>query len=192
MADPVAGLREMGRVTRAAGVVAACVWDNAGGSGPLSPLWRAAQDLDPAISDEAGAAGAREGQLAQLARDAGLERVESSRLTVDVPFETFEEWWEPLTLGVGSGGAYVQGLPEPRRQALRERLQRVLGAGPFSMSASAWCVRARCSIRLRNAAVERTDRGMRDRPHPRVSRVDCREFLLSSEPPPLQSLPGLK
>jgi hypothetical protein len=47
-----------------------------------------------------------------------------------------------LTLGVGSGGAYVQGLPEPRRQALRERLQRVLGAGPFSVSASAWCVRA--------------------------------------------------
>jgi SAM-dependent methyltransferase len=142
MVDPVAGLREMGRVTKAAGVVAACVWDNAGGVGPLSPLWRAAQDLDPAISDEAGAAGAREGHLAQLARDAGLERVESSRLTVDVPFEAFDEWWEPLTLGVGSGGAYVQGLEEPRRQALRERLQRVLGAAPFTVSASAWCFRA--------------------------------------------------
>src|SRR5688500_11192947 len=28
MADPVAGLREMGRVTRHEGVVAACVWDH--------------------------------------------------------------------------------------------------------------------------------------------------------------------
>lgn len=142
MADPVAGLREMARVTKAAGVVAACVWDNAGGSGPLSPLWRAAQELDPAVSDESGAAGAREGHLAELARRAGLERVQSSRITVDVLFGSFHDWWEPLTLGVGSGGAYVRGLEEPHRQALRERLERVLGPEPFTVSASAWCVRA--------------------------------------------------
>ena len=30
MADPVLGLREMGRVTRPGGAVAACVWDHAG------------------------------------------------------------------------------------------------------------------------------------------------------------------
>src|SRR5687768_3455077 len=36
MADPVGGLREMVRVTRKHGVVAACVWDHAGGHGPLS------------------------------------------------------------------------------------------------------------------------------------------------------------
>lgn len=142
MADPVAGLREMARVTKAAGLVAACVWDNAGGSGPLSPLWRAAHDLDPATGDESGAAGAREGDLVELARDAGLTRVQPSRLTVEVPFERFDEWWEPLTLGVGSGGAYVRGLEEPARQELREQLERVLGPGPFTVSASAWCVRA--------------------------------------------------
>jgi hypothetical protein len=135
----------MSRVTKAVGAIAACVWDNAGGFGPLSPLWRAAQDLDPTVRDESGAAGAREGHLAELAREAGLEQVQSSRVTVDVPFETFDEWWEPLTLGVGSGGAYVQGLDEPRRQALREQLQRVLGAAPFTVSASAWCVLAEVS-----------------------------------------------
>jgi ubiquinone/menaquinone biosynthesis C-methylase UbiE len=31
MTDPVAGLREMGRVTRPGGVISACVWDHAGG-----------------------------------------------------------------------------------------------------------------------------------------------------------------
>jgi hypothetical protein len=138
----VAGLREMARVTSPGGVVAACVWDNAGGSGPLSPLWRAAQDLDPTVRDESGGAGAREGHLAELAREAGLERVESSMLTVEVPFETFHEWWEPFTLGVGSGGAYVLGLGDPEREALRTRLADELGPGPFGATASAWCVRA--------------------------------------------------
>jgi SAM-dependent methyltransferase len=142
MADPVAGLREMARVTKRRGVVAACVWNNAGGAGPLSPLWRAAQELDPDVRDESGAAGAREGHLAELAREAGLARVESSHLTVEVPFQTFHEWWEPFTLGVGSGGAYVQSLEEPHREALRARLQRVLGPGPFRAFASAWCVSA--------------------------------------------------
>src|SRR4051812_15240830 len=38
MADPVAGLREMMRVTRAGGAVAACVWDHAGERTPLAPF----------------------------------------------------------------------------------------------------------------------------------------------------------
>src|ERR1700754_497400 len=44
MADPVAGLREMGRVTRPGGSVSASVWDHHGGTGPLSPFWQAACD----------------------------------------------------------------------------------------------------------------------------------------------------
>src|SRR5438128_2448170 len=52
MADPVAGLREMVRVTRTQGVVAACVWDHAGGGGPLSLFWEAARGLDSDVEDE--------------------------------------------------------------------------------------------------------------------------------------------
>src|SRR5687768_9158867 len=45
MTDPVAGLTEMARVTRRDGVVVACVWDHAGGLGPLGLFWRAAHAL---------------------------------------------------------------------------------------------------------------------------------------------------
>ncbi len=51
LADPVVGLREMARVTRRGGVVAASVWDHEG-QGPLTLFWRVARDLDPGLEDE--------------------------------------------------------------------------------------------------------------------------------------------
>src|SRR5271154_6254680 len=66
MADPIVGLGEMARVTRPGGVVAACVWDHAGGQGPLSLFWEAARELDPDVEDESMLAGAREGELPRL------------------------------------------------------------------------------------------------------------------------------
>ena len=73
MADPVQGLREMARVTRAGGAVAACVWDHAGSGGPLSVFWDAARSLDPDVPDESTLAGAREGHLTELFAAAGLD-----------------------------------------------------------------------------------------------------------------------
>jgi SAM-dependent methyltransferase len=142
MDDPVAGLREMRRVTRPGGVVAACVWDHAGDGGPLSLFWRVVHESDPAAPGEAGLAGAREGHLVELADAAGLRAVESARLTVAVPYETFDEWWEPFTLGVGPAGAYVTRLDEPARAALRSRCADRLPPAPFEVNASAWCMRA--------------------------------------------------
>ena len=143
MTDPVSGLQEMARVTRPGGLVAACVWDHAGDTGPLATFWQAVRDIDPGAHDESDLAGAREGHLAELCAAAGLEQIEPSRLTVRVRFATFDDWWEPYTLGVGPAGAYVTQLDEPRRDALRTRCVQQLPEAPFEVSASAWCVRAR-------------------------------------------------
>jgi SAM-dependent methyltransferase len=143
MKDPVQGLREMARVTRPGGLVAACVWDHAGGGAPLATFWLAAHDIDPQAHDEADLAGAREGHLAELCEAAGLKDVESGKLTITVRSETFDDWWEPYTLGVGPAGAHVAQLDDVRREALRARCVELLPAAPFEIGASAWTVRAR-------------------------------------------------
>jgi SAM-dependent methyltransferase len=137
-ADPVVGLVEMARVTRRDGLIAASVWDHAGGKGPLSVFWQAAHDVDPQVRDESGLAGAREGQLAELFDRAGLRDVESGVLTVHVECATFDDWWQPYTFGVGPAGAHVLGLSDEQRQALRARCAEILPRAPFEIAASAW------------------------------------------------------
>jgi SAM-dependent methyltransferase len=102
MSDPVAGLREMRRVTRVGGVVAACVWDNVAGMGMLRPFWQAATDLDPSVRDESHTAGSRPGDLERLMREAGLEEVRPAILEASVTYPSFEDWWQPFLLGVGA------------------------------------------------------------------------------------------
>jgi SAM-dependent methyltransferase len=141
MSDPVAGLREMARVTRRGGVVAASVWDHAADRSPLGTFWRSARELDPGIHDESALAGVREGHLAELFEAAGLDTVEDTVLEATTDFSSFEEWWEPLTFGVGPAGAYANSLDEAARTRLRDACALALGPPPFTMRTMAWAAR---------------------------------------------------
>jgi SAM-dependent methyltransferase len=143
MPDPIAGLREMRRVTQPGGVVAACVWDHAGSHGPLAVFWDAVHELDREARDGSDLAGTREGHLGELFGQADLLDIEESSLTVVVECTSFEEWWEPFTLGVGPAGSYTAGLDPEQQIELRELCRRRLSTVPVVISARAWAAKGR-------------------------------------------------
>jgi len=141
MTDPRAGLREMARVTKPGGVVAACVWDLAGGRAPISPFWEAVHQLDGEVEDESRFSGARQGHLVELFGEAGLSDVEETEIAASSGYDSFDEWWRPYTLGVGPAGKYAASLGEDELAALRDRCRELLPEAPFAQTAYAWAVR---------------------------------------------------
>ena len=141
MPHPVAGLVEMGRVTRRDGVVAACVWDFAGDRGPLAVFWDAARAIRPDVEDESGLPGTCEGHLANLFRSAGLRDVIDVALHASITHASFDDWWEPFTKGAGPAGAFVASLSAEERLALRRECAGRLPATPIRVDAAAWATR---------------------------------------------------
>ena len=145
--DPRKALDEMRRVTRPGGTVAAAVWDYGEGMEMLRAFWDEAIALSPANDrkDERHMPLCRPGELAALWRTAGLQDVVEEGLTIDTPFDSFDDFWQPFLGKQGPAGAYAASLPDETRDALRQRLRRrLLGDGPdrpFVLRARAWAVR---------------------------------------------------
>lgn len=147
--DAALAIREMRRVVRSGGVVAAAVWDFRGGLVFQRLFWDTAAGLDP----EAGAARDRlfssplalPDGLPGLWREAGLAAVERGSLTIRMEYANFADYWQPLLGGQGPVGSYVEGLPCERRRLIEERVRAAFlsGAadGPRSLTATAWAVR---------------------------------------------------
>lgn len=143
MRDADAGVREMARVTRPGGTVAACMWDlGSGGMTMLATYWAAAREVDPGTSGEARRPGTWEGDIAERFERAGLERVERGTLTARADYAGFDDFWQPFTLAVGPAGAHLASLTEVQRAHVREHCRAALAAdAPFSLDARAWFAR---------------------------------------------------
>jgi SAM-dependent methyltransferase len=151
--DRSAAVREMARVTRPGGVVAAAVWDYGGGMEMLRAFWDEAAALDPASEpgDERYMPACRPGELAALWRAQGLLDVREEPLVIPLTFSSFEDFWSPFREGQGPAGAHVASLSEGSRRDLEKRLRRrLLGEGrdrSITLNARAWAVRGVVPVR---------------------------------------------
>jgi SAM-dependent methyltransferase len=143
MNDPKAGVGEMARVTRPGGAVAVCVWDHAGGRGPLSPFWAAVSEVDPGARDEALLVGSTGGQLEDLLGSCGLDDVVGGEVTATRSYTSFQDWWEPYTLGVGPAGDYVRSLDDATRDRVIAACRTRIPDRQFTLDATAWAARGR-------------------------------------------------
>jgi SAM-dependent methyltransferase len=145
--DPAKALREMIRVTRPGGVIAAAVWDYGEGMEMLRVFWDEAVALEPGVAarDERTMPLCRRGELAALWRATGLQQVEEEALDLELSFTSFDDYWSPFLGGQGPAGAHARALSGNQRAALESRLRRRLlgtrGDAPFTLRARAWAVK---------------------------------------------------
>lgn len=136
MTDPGAGVREMARVTRPGGVVAACMWDTEAVA-MMRMFWTAAQTADPELTPASKVFGGSAGELVGLLTDAGLTDVREDVLVARAHYTGFADWWEPCAQGPGPIGAYYRSLDATAQARLHDVARVSVTDEPFTLDAQA-------------------------------------------------------
>ncbi|MFI4986424.1 MAG: class I SAM-dependent methyltransferase [Alphaproteobacteria bacterium] len=149
MAQPSRVVREMRRVTRPGGTIAAAVWDFAGGLTYQRLFWDTAAARDPAAATARArhyAAGLTwPGELEAAFASAGVRDIVATSLTMRMVYADFADYWAPIASAQGPVGDYVKRLDPASLAALADAVESAYLAGrpdgPRSMTATAWAVR---------------------------------------------------
>jgi len=145
--DASRAVAEMRRVTRAGGIISAAVWDYGDGMEMLRHLWdeAASLDINAEAKHEKNMPLCRKGELAELWTKSGLTSINDTALTIQMDFNSFDDYWMPFLTGIGPSGSYVKALDTSAQSDLKERLRKKLIKGgsdkAFSIDARAWAVR---------------------------------------------------
>jgi SAM-dependent methyltransferase len=157
--DAGQAVREMARVTRNGGVVAACQWDFQHGMPMFSVFWQAAE----AVAMEAVARRRQErarphpatiDDLGVFWEACGLAHATTATLELPMEFDSFEDYWQPFLGGSTPTSRFAASLDRETggalERVLRERLSEFERAGSFVLPARAWAVKGLVA-RLRKA-----------------------------------------
>jgi ubiquinone/menaquinone biosynthesis C-methylase UbiE len=143
--DAARAVREMRRVTKAGGAVAACWWDAGRDNEFHQRIWDAITASDPTVKRPAMAYASSDA-LSSLWSSAALANVEVNEIAVPYESESIEHFWRYQYLeGQGGAAAYIVKLSENRREALKQRFrQDAMGSrseGSFTINAKVWAVK---------------------------------------------------
>jgi hypothetical protein len=149
MSNPIRAIGAMAHVTRPGGVIAAAVWDFAGGLVYQRIFWDTAAALDPEADLSRGRLFSSPltgpGELAAAFGEVGLRQVQPASLTIRMEYADFSDYWEPIANAQGPVGDYVKRLSPDQLDTLATAVRRAyLGGGadrPRSMAATAWAAR---------------------------------------------------
>jgi SAM-dependent methyltransferase len=146
--DPLGALREMARVVRPGGQVAAYMWDMPGGGVPLRPLYRACVALGHGAQVPPSSAVSALEPMHQLWVDAGLQSVESRRIDITVSFADFDDFWDSSSIPIGPQGQLLANLTPAQIAEVKDALRAMLPTaadGSISYPAFASAVKGRVS-----------------------------------------------
>ena len=147
--DADAAIREMRRVTRRGGTVAAAVWDTRGGLVFYRMFFDTAAAIDPGGNTRRAKVYTRPltrpGELERAWRAAGLVDVVADMLSIRMDFTSFADYWAPFDGKDGPLADYVGSLaPEVKAQIKTATERAYLDGdpdGPRSYVATAWAVK---------------------------------------------------
>jgi len=140
-------VREMLRVTKPGGCVAAYVWDYAGGMQMIRHFWDAALAVSPGDSklDQAERFPVcRPEPLHALFEGTELSAVTVRAIEVPTVFESFDDYWRPFLGRTGAAPTYLASVDDDVRERIRLELESRLAPrqdGPIALTARAWAVR---------------------------------------------------
>lgn len=144
-------IREMRRVTRSGGIVAAATWDTRGGVVVQRMFFDTAAVIDPNAARHRALACARamssKDGLIEAWRDAGLLDIETDSLTIRMDYTSFLDFWSSIDGRDGPYAGYLATLTDDTKGSLSRLVEAAYldgePDGPRSYAATAWAVKGR-------------------------------------------------